>query len=144
MARRSNAGTRAKVLSLASKFAALLDRDQFTAARRLMAPRCKYRFRGGTIVGADKILDMYRANSVKGRKVLDELRYESKAEGMRCGAVSILYSDHLRKGRHTHTHRCRQFLQISRDKVVAIRHSDLKGERKGLGRFFEAAGVHWR
>jgi hypothetical protein len=131
-------------LSLARRFAALLGRDRFTAALRLMAPRCSYRFRGDTVVGAEKIVEMYRANSDKGRKALDELRYESKVEGVRGGAVSILFIDHLRKGRHVHAHRCRQFLRISNDKIVSIRHSDLRGERKALRAFFEAAGIKWK
>jgi hypothetical protein len=136
--KRSAGSSRANSLSLASRFAALLDRDQFAAARHLMAPRCSYRFRGGTVVGADKIVDMYRTNSVKGRRVLDELRFESKVEGVRGGSVSILYIDYLRKGRHTHAHRCRQFLRISKGKIVAIRHSDLRGEAKALRAFFKA------
>lgn len=144
MAKRSIADTRTNALSLGTKFAALLDRDRFAAARRLMAPRCSYRFRGNTVVGASKIVDMYRASSVKGRKLLDELRYESKVEGVKRGAVSILYIDHLRKGHHTHAHRCRQFLRISHGKIIAIRHSDLRLEAKTLREFFKAAGVQWK
>jgi hypothetical protein len=121
-----------------------LNRDQFAAAQRLMAPRCSYQFRGDTVVGADKIVDMYRANSLKGRRVLDELRFESKVEGVRGDSVSILYIDHLRKGRHAHAHRCRQFLRISKGKIVAIRHSDLRGEAKALRAFFKAARIGWR
>jgi hypothetical protein len=144
MAKRRIAGARANALFLATKFAALLNRDRFAAARRLMAARCSYRFRGNIVVGASKIVDMYRANSLKGRKLLDQLRYESKIEGMKGGAVSILYIDHLRKGHHAHAHRCRQFLRISNGKIIAIRHSDLRGEAKTLREFFKAAGVQWK
>jgi hypothetical protein len=144
MAKRNVAGSRAEALSLAKKFAALLDRDRFAAARRLMATRCRYRFRGDTVVGVERIVDMYRANSVKGRRILDELRFESKVEGVRGGAVSVLYTDDLRKGRHAHAHRCRQFLRISNDMIVAIRHSDLRGEAKALRAFFKTAGIQWK
>ena len=87
---------------------------------------------------------MYRANSVKGRRALDELRFESNVEGVRGDSVSILYIDHLRKGRHAYAHRCRQFLRISNDKIVATRHSDLRGEAKALRAFFKTAGVEWK
>lgn len=136
-------GSRDAALSIAGRFAALLDRDRFAEARRLLAAGCCYRFRGDTVVGAGKIVGMYRANSKKGREALDELRYESKVEGVRGGAVSILYIDHLRKGRHAHAHRCRQYLRISGGKIVAIRHSDLRGEAKALRAFFRSAGVEW-
>jgi hypothetical protein len=144
MAKRSIADAKANALSLATKFATLLDHDRFAGARRLMASRCSYRFRGNTVVGASKIVGMFRASSVEGRKFLDELRYESKVEGVRGVAVSILYIDHLRKGHHAHAHRCRQFLQISNGKIIAIRHSDLRGEAKMLREFFKAAGVQWK
>lgn len=144
MAKRRDAESRAKALSLVGRFAELLDRDRFAAARRMMAPGCRYRFRGKTVVGADKIVGMYRASAAKGRRYLDEVRLESKIEGIRAGTVGILYTDRLRKGRHAHVHRCRQFVKVLNGKVVAIRHSDMRGRENALHAFFKAAGVVWK
>lgn len=128
---------------MAAKFAALMDRDRFREAERLLAVDCRYRFRGRTIVGAKKVMGLYRANATRGRRLLDGLEFESKVEGFVAGSVGILYTDRLRKGRHSHNHRCRQFLRIRKGKISHIRHSDLRGEARALKAFFRRAGVDW-
>ena len=69
--------------SIATRFAAALDADDYDAARPLLAPDCRYEAPKSVIIGPDAILDSYRQASIDGHAKFDRLEYASTVPEVR-------------------------------------------------------------
>jgi hypothetical protein len=120
-----------------------LDRDDFGAAARLIAPDCVYEIRASTIAGTPAIVASYADASAWGRRHFDEVRYESAVETPDGATAAVTFTDYLLKaGGRWHRHRCRQAFTVNAaGLVVRIVHHDLPGERETLDAYFRECGV---
>ena len=130
-------------LETARTLAAALDAEDYLTARRALDSACVYEVGDEVHEGPDAILASYAASAAWVRRTFDDVRYESLAEPLPDGRVSVLYTDYLvLAGGRMHRHRCRQTLTIASDgHVTRIEHQDLPGEREALEAFFDAAGI---
>ena len=129
---------------MAAAFAQALDRDDFDAARALLAESCEYDTGEGLVRGADAVLAPYRETSERCRRTFDEIVYASEVESAEGGRATILFIDRIRHRGLRHAFRCRQVIEVDeRGRVARIEHREIDGEREKLEAFFRAAGVDW-
>lgn len=125
-------------------FAHALDRNDFKAARELLAEDCEYDTGGGIVRGRGAVLASYREMSEKCKRTFDETAYESRVVSASGAAATVLYIDKIRRGEHRHEFRCHQILEVGRGGlIVRIQHREIDGERDALNAFFRRAGVDW-
>jgi hypothetical protein len=121
------------VLAIASDFAAVLDADDYAAARRLLAETCVYRLGAETIVGPDAIIDSYRTNGESAKLRFDAVEYISSVELVGPSTAAISYVDRLRIHSQWHEFRCRLRVQVGLEGLVEeITHEELPEERQRL------------
>lgn len=125
-------------LDIARAFAAALDRDDFAAAQRFLAPGCRYELRGEVLVGPEAIVASYADASRRAHAAFDEVRWESEVVATASGA-RVRYTDVLRLRGREHRHRCAQELSVDAGLVARIVHVDLPGEKEALAAFIAAA-----
>lgn len=136
--------TRSDARTVAAMFAEALDRDDFDAARELLADDCEYDTGDGIVRGAGAVLAPYRETSQKARRTFDEIVYESEVERVDGARATILFTDRLRHAGRRHAFRCHQVIEVDgRGLVTRIEHREIDGEREKLEAFFRAAGVDW-
>ncbi|MEZ6243175.1 MAG: nuclear transport factor 2 family protein [Phycisphaerales bacterium] len=63
---------------IVDRFVEALDREDFQAAARVIAPGCAYVFRGREVRGREAIVASYADAAAWARESFDEIRYESK------------------------------------------------------------------
>jgi len=125
-----------QLLTIASRFAAALDAEDYSTARRLLADTCVYRIGAETIAGPDAIIDSYRRNGESAKQRFDAVEYVSDVELVDQSTAAIAYTDRLRLGNQWHEFRCRQRVRIGADGLVEeITHEELPGERERLKDF---------
>jgi hypothetical protein len=123
-------------LTIARLFAAALDRSEFDAAARYLAPDCRYQIGGELLIGPDAIIASYRESDEWGKRALDQVLYESQVE-QTGGDLSVLFADRITHHGETHEYRCRQHLWLDDAGLIArILHEELPGERASLTEFF--------
>ena len=128
-------------LEIATKFASMLDRNDFENARRLFASHCVYEMRGEQIVGPDAILASYKASDDFAQSTLDVVHYESHVRETD-GSIIIGYIDRIQHNGKSLVHRCEQRVEIGEDGLVErIVHCDLPGEVEALNCFFAEGGI---
>lgn len=125
------------LLQIASKFAKLMDRNDYTGAGELMHPRCIYLFRGQQIQGRSAILEIYQSQLEAGAKDLDEIVFSSEIEKISDCLCKIKYLDRLRKKNDWFEHRCEQDIEIVKGLIVKITHIDLPGETERLQKWIK-------
>ena len=132
------------VQTVAERFAAALDHDDFDAAGKFLAEDCEY-FTGKEVLrGRAEIMASYRENGEQARRTFDEIEYASVVQISAGGEPVILFTDRIRKGRLSHRYQCRQRLTVRADgKVAAIHHEEIPGEREKLQHFFAQTAVSW-
>ena len=123
-------------LSIAARFAAALDAEDYSAARRLLANTCVYRINNATIVGPDAIIDSYQTNGTSAKQRFESVEYFSDVESIGPSMAAIAFTDRLRVGRESHEFRCRQCVHIGWDGLIEeITHQELPHERQRLTDF---------
>ena len=130
-------------LSIARRFAAALDHDDFDAAGALLGDNCLYVIRDETHRGSKAILDSYREASEWVHDALDGVEYESSVSPDEDDdrRVAITFVDHLRQGDRRHTHTCVQVITCVDGLITRIEHVDLPGEREAVGAFLDEVGI---
>ncbi len=123
------------------RFATALDRCDYAEATRYVAADCRYEIGAQQLLGPEAIIASYRESAEWGRRVLDQVIYESDVQ-QEAGAFSVLYTDRLTHHGETHVYRCRQWLWLdSAGRIVRIVHEELPGEREKLDAFFAKHGI---
>ena len=134
--------TAAEARSLAHRFAARLDADDFAAVELMLAPGCAYETGRGTLTGPPAILASYREAGDRARRLFDTVGYDSEVGEAGDGFAVIQFRDHLVVRGQAHVYRCRQRVTFASDGAVThIEHRELPGEREGLVAFCARAGV---
>lgn len=127
--------------TIAKRFAAALDRCDFSEAARYLAPDCRYEFGQEVLIGPDAIIASYRESDEWGRGVLQQVVYESRVE-WNSDHATVTYIDRLSHHGETHEYRCRQHLWLDDTRhIVRIVHEELPGEREKLDEVFARWGV---
>ncbi len=127
---------------VAASFARALDRDDYNAAAKILAPECAYATGDGVIFGIQPILDSYARNSEWARTHLDTVEYNSTLARADEHSASIMFLDRIAKGSESFEHRCEQTFHVdARGLITRIEHHDLPGERDKLNAFFEKCGI---
>ncbi len=127
--------------SIATRFAAALDRSDFVEAARYLSPDCQYQIGEEVLIGPESIIASYRESAEWGRRTLEQVIYESQVEESG-DHVAVLYIDRLTHHRQTHVYRCRQHLWIDdTGRIVRIVHEEMPGERERLDEIFARWGV---
>jgi len=122
-------------------FAQALDADDFAAARRYLAPDCRYHVRGETLHGPDAVLESYQQASRAAQALFDGVAYASQVLSIDGNTVRVGYEDILTLAGETHIHHARQRLTFGADgHIVQIEHEDLPGERQRLQGFLARFG----
>jgi limonene-1,2-epoxide hydrolase len=125
-------------------FARALDRDDFQAARELLAEDCEYDTGDGIVRGRDAVIVPYQEVSEKCKRTFDAIAYESRVVAARETSATVLYTDKIRRGEHHHEFKCHQVLDVDdTGRIVRIQHREIDGERDALNAFFRRAGVAW-
>ncbi len=128
-------------LTIARLFATALDRCDYDEATRHVGAGCRYQISGQELVGPEAIIASYRESAEWGRRVLDQVVYESEVQ-QAGDHVAVLYIDRLTHHGETHVYRCRQRLWLdSAGRIVRIVHEELPGEREKLDAFFVKQGI---
>lgn len=127
---------------VARQFAQALDRDDFEAARALLAPECVYQGRTAILIGPEAILQSYRDASHWGRARLSRVDFSSAVRPESDGRQVIRYIDRIWHAGQCHSYQCEQVLSFGRNaEIVHILHRELPGQREALLRFFAEVGV---
>ena len=128
--------------ALATRFAQALDVDDFENAAAILADSCVYTI-GQEVLRGARIIASYRDNSKKGRRVIDDINFESEVESTADPMCFILnYQDHLTHAGERFTHRCRQHVRFDNaGMIVEITHEDLPGEPEKLAAFKNRHGI---
>ena len=131
-----------ELLTIASSFAAALDRADWDAAQQLLAPGCRYDCRGDTTEGAGAIISAYREVDEWVKRTFERVRYNSQVAALEDGRYRITFRDLIdHRSRHL-DFRCQQLLSLdAAGKITRIEHFDLPGERERADAFNEACGV---
>jgi len=132
-----------KAVSVATQFAAALNRRDWAGVRALLTADCAYECRGSTTVGADAIVSSYRTMDTWVSETFESVRYDSDIEARPRGQVLIEFRDRMDYGEHHLDFRCLQLLSFTDDNasIRHIEHIDLPGERDKADRFNRACGV---
>jgi hypothetical protein len=131
------------VLAVARGFAGALDRENYKAARAMLAADCGYQGPAGALLGPDAIVSSYRDQDTAARQLFDAVEYRSKITRTGADNACISFSDHIVSGGRKHVYRCRQRLHFRPDGLIdCIEHEELPGERERLLRFCAACGVN--
>jgi hypothetical protein len=137
-----------QVRATAVSFATALDRNDFDAARRLLASDCQYDLRAasltneGTLVGPDAIITSYRGHDDRARRLFDRVEYWSAVESVDGTTATIVFGDTLEKNGQRHTYRCRQQIRLNGFGTIAsIVHEDIPGEAAAVRLFLQRVGV---
>lgn len=132
-----------QVARTVAALAQALDRDDFAAAARFIAPGCVYQTGARAIAGAPAIAASYADAAAWGRRQFDEVRYESAVEAPGGATAAVTFTDYLLKaGGRWHRYRCRQAFTVNAaGLVVRIVHHELPGEREALDAYFRECGV---
>ena len=126
----------------ASAFAAALDKDDFEAAARCLAPMCSYTMDGQTICGPASVIASYKEHADWAKANLEKIEYSHELKDDPDGRFSVIFADRVsHKGKSLH-YRCRQILTIHPlCGITRIAHQDLPGEKEKADRFFDEAGI---
>lgn len=125
----------------AAALARALDREDYEATRGLLRDDCVYEIRGETIDGADAIIASYQGNGEKGRRVFDEIEYESAISPLSEGTARIDYTDSVTHAGERFVHKCAQEIAFDESGTITrITHIDLEGEREALEAFKKRHG----
>ncbi len=128
-------------LRIVKEFASALDRRAFDEAARYVAADCRYQIGGDELIGPDAIIASYRQSDEWGRRVLDQVDYESEVQ-QSGDHVAVLYIDRITHHGETLVYRSRQHLWLNEaGQVVKIVHEELPGEHEKLNEFFARHGV---
>jgi SnoaL-like protein len=135
--------TSSEATAIVARLAKALDADDFHAARRLLDDACAYDGRTGTLTGPDAIIQSYADASAWGRRMFDEIRYESEVGAAAGATVPVTFVDYLLKaGGRWHRYSCRQEFTVGPGgRIVRITHHELPGEREGLEAYFRECGI---
>jgi hypothetical protein len=122
--------------SIADRFAAALDAEDYSAAHKLLAEGCVYHTRTAIIDGPDAIIDSYRINAESAKRRFDSVEYVSDVEVSSPLSAVISFTDRLRIGVESHEFHCRQEVRIGGDGLIdEIWHEELPEERQRLKDF---------
>lgn len=128
--------------SIGRRFASALDRCDFDEAMHHIAPDCRYEIGQRKLVGPADIIASYRESDEWGRRVLDEVVYESEVTASADGSITVRYIDRLTHRGETHVYRSHQHLWLDdAGQVIRIVHEELPGEREALDAFFARHGI---
>ena len=134
--------TKPDITEIALRFARALDREDYEAAKAMLAANCRYEARTDTLLGPDAIISSYRRNGTTARHLFDSIEYRSEALETGADTACISFFDRLSKGDKTHTYQCRQRLYFAPDGLInVIKHEELPEERERLLEFCAACGV---
>lgn len=132
----------ALALQLALRFAALLDQRRYDDLADVLAAECVYEFRGGTIQGAQGIIQTYRTSTEWGFEVFDRTEFESEIFPVSEDSARVRFTDHLFLGDAGHRHVCEQVVTVNDEgRIMRIEHVDLPGETDALNAFMKSCGV---
>jgi limonene-1,2-epoxide hydrolase len=126
-----------KTLEIARRLAEALDREDYSAARAVLAKECVYYVTGTTLAGPEAIISSFRSNGEMARGRFDRIEYTSRVEPTGpAGAAVITDTDRVRCGDEWHEYRCQQHVRVGAAGLVEeIRHEELPGERERLDLF---------
>jgi len=138
-----DASRTAAIRRVVDRLAHLLDADDFTAARALLAHDCVYERGCDTLRGPGEILASYAGASAWARRTFEEVRYESEVETVSGATACVTFTDYLLKAGHRwHRYRCQQAFTLGADdRIVRIVHRETPGEREALEAFFAGCGI---
>jgi hypothetical protein len=123
-------------LTIARRFAAALDAEDYMSARALLAEQCVYETGGAVVVGVDAIIESYQTNGKAAQRRFDEIEYASYVEKTGPWSAVIDFTDRVRLGSEWHEFRCRQHVKVGQSGLVEkIKHEDLPNEREQLKEF---------
>ncbi len=127
---------------LAQHFAQALDRCDFQAAGRDLAPDCLYFTGREVLTGPLAILDSYSQNARWAEEALQQVVYESRVQLEPDGSIIICFTDRISHGGRTHQYRCNQRLFLNGEgKIARIVQEELPGERRKLNKFLAKCGI---
>jgi hypothetical protein len=125
------------MITLAKKFAELLDNNRFDDAVELMAEDCQYHYFEGDYSGKSNIMAIYRSNHKESGKLFDEVLYSSEVVPLSDNSFNILFSDKIRIANKWHTYRCFQILRFENDLIADINHHEMPGETEAMREFYQ-------
>lgn len=121
------------VLTIARRFAAALDVEDYKTARALVSVECVYDIGKETLNGVDAIIDSYARNGEQAKVRFDAIEYASSVEQTGPDSAAIGFTDRVCLGGAWHEYHCRQHLSLNDAGVItSIRHEEIPGERDRL------------
>jgi len=124
------------------RFANLLDQRRYDDLASVLAPECRYEFRGSRIQGAPAISEAYRKGTEWGFAVFDRIEFESEVIPVSELSAKVRFRDHLFCGDVDHRHTCEQVVTVNQSgRIIQIEHHDLAGEPEALNAFLKQCGV---
>ncbi len=128
--------------TVASRFAAALDAENYETVAMLLSPDCEYAARGGALVGPDAIVASYREAGKWVKANIASVTYESSVRAVNESSAVITFVDHLEDSGLRHSYRCEQSIEIRADgKIIRIAHVEMPGEREAADAFLRRIGV---
>lgn len=129
-------------LTIARRFAAALDEEDYPTAAACLARSCVYETPEKTYRGVCEIIGSYWEHGDWAARNLDSVRYESAVRTGDDGEAIVEFIDHVVHSGASHTYRCEQRLKFDDlVRISRITHADLPGERDRLRLFFREVGV---
>ncbi len=130
-------------ISVASRFAAALDVEDYDALHALLSEDCEYVTRhGATLVGVAPIVESYSRAAAWVRENIETVAYESFVRLTNGRTAIVTFVDHLEHAGVRHTYSCEQELQFKADgRICRITHREIRGEREAADVFLLQIGV---
>ena len=140
------------VRAVAKAFADALDRNDFDQAASMLAASCRYdRTKAsptteGTLVGSDAIVESYRRQDARARRLFDRVEYSSVVEAVDGMTAVIRFTDVLEKAAQRHSYSCRQRIAINDVTLIELitQQEDIPAEAVAVRAFMERVGFALR
>lgn len=123
--------------TIVTRFAELLDMQQFTDAGHLLSDTCSYRHEEGAYQGNTTIANIFQANHKQYLSVFDEVIYSSQITQESNTTYRIDLIDKLRKGPRWHETKSYCIVTLAADKITTIEHFGVAGEEEALRAFYQ-------
>jgi hypothetical protein len=132
----------AAVSTVAPRFAAALDAEDYETVATLLSPDCEYVARRGALVSPDAIVASYREAGKWAKANIASVTYESSVRAVNESSAVIVFVDHLEDSGLRHSYRCEQSIEIRADgRIARIVHIEMPGEREAADAFLRRIGV---
>lgn len=130
----------ADAADLVAEFALSLDAEDYERTRACLASHCEYESPDGKLTGPAAILNSYRGNGDKARRLFDSIEYRHEIVELNNSWFQIRFIDILRAGNRSHEFRCHQRVRVEAGKIVEIIHEEIPGLRDQLNAFLDSLG----